>query len=154
MFKREEASRIRHEFWTTFGRYMSPVLSAEGLKMNWVNYHTRLKDVYFRMNAHPKSAVISISLEHADAEIREIYFAQFVELRSLLHSSLNEEWEWQSHGYNIDGRPLSRIYKELPDVSVMNRDQWPEVISFFKPRIIALDAFWENARWTFEELKG
>ena len=62
MFSRHEASRIKHEFWTTFGKYMRPILSAEGLKINWVNYHTRLKDVYFRMDAGKKSAMIAITL--------------------------------------------------------------------------------------------
>jgi hypothetical protein len=28
----------------------------------------------------------------------------------------------------------------------MDRTQWPALISFFKPRIIALDAFWETYR--------
>jgi hypothetical protein len=150
MFTREEASRIRQEFWTTFGRYMSPILSAEGMKINWVNYHTRLKDVYFRMDAGPKSAAIYISMEHRDAGIRELYFEQFVEFKNLLHDTLEEEWAWQLHVPVSDGKTISRIYKEIPRVSVFNKDQWPELISFFKPRIIALDNFWENAKYSFE----
>jgi hypothetical protein len=153
MFSREEASRIKEEFWTAFGRYMSPVLSSEGMKVNWVNYHTRIKDVYFRMDAGPKSAAISISIEHRDAEIQELYFEQFLELKTVLHTELQEEWIWQLHASDADGRVISRIYEELSGVSVFNKDHWPELISFFKPRIIALDSFWENSRWGFEGLK-
>jgi hypothetical protein len=149
MFSREEASRIRHEFWTTFGRYMSPIPSSEGLKINWVNYHTGLKDVFFRMDAGKKSAVISISLEHADAELQQLYFEQFLEMKDILHAMLGEEWQWQLHA-QVDGKVISRIYEELPNVSVFNRDYWPELISFFKPRIIALDSFWENAKYFFK----
>lgn len=149
MFSREEASRIRHEFWTAFGRYMSPILSAEGMKTNWVNYHTRLKDVYFRMDAGKKSAMISISLEHNDPELQQLYFEQFLEMKDMLHATLGEEWEWQLHA-QVDGKIITRIFKTLPDVSVFNKDHWPDLISFFKPRIIALDSFWENARWGFQ----
>lgn len=149
MFSREEASRIRHEFWTTFGRYMSPILSAEGLKTNWVNYHTRLKDVYFRMDAGKKSAMISISLEHNDPELQQLYFEQFLEMKDMLHATLGEEWEWQLHA-QVDGKIITRIFKILPEVSVFNKEDWPDLISFFKPRIIALDSFWENARWGFQ----
>src|SRR5688572_23644738 len=95
MYTREEASRIKEEFWTAFGRYMSPVLSAEGLKINWVNYHTRLKDVHFRMDAGKKSAVIAITMEHRDPEIQQIFFEKFQEMKTLLHSMLEEEWVWQ-----------------------------------------------------------
>lgn len=153
MFTREEASRIREEFWTTFGRYMSPILSAEGIKVNWVNYHTKLKDVYFRMDAGPKSSVISISIEHRDPGIQELYFEQFLEFKTLLHALLEEEWQWQLHVSVSDGKVISRIYNEITGVSVFNKDHWPDLISFFKPRIIALDSFWEDARYSFESLK-
>jgi hypothetical protein len=147
MFTRGEASRIRQEFWTVFGKYMSPIPSADGLKVNWINYRTGIKDLYFRMDTSENGAAISISIEHTDPGIRELFFEQFVELKMVLNESLNEEWTWQNETQS------SRIYKELPEVQVTNRDQWPELISFFKPRIIALDAFWENARWSFEGLK-
>lgn len=152
MFSREEASHIKQEFWTAFGRYMSPILSAEGMKTNWVNYHTRVKDVYFRMDAGKKSATISISMEHGDPDMQELYFEQFLELKGMLHAALQEEWDWQLHA-PVDGKTISRIYKVLPGVSVFNKDHWPDLISFFKPRIIALDSFWENGRWGFERLK-
>jgi hypothetical protein len=153
MFSREEASRIKEEFWTTFGRYMSPIPSAENLKINWMNYHTRLKEVYFRMDAGKKSAVISISMEHPDPDIQELYFEQLLQYKNLLHDTMQEEWEWQLHQPVADGKVISRVYKEIGGVSVFNKDHWPDLISFFKPRIIALDSFWENARWGFEGLK-
>jgi hypothetical protein len=153
MFTREEASHIKQEFWTTFGRYMRPVLSAEGVKVNWVNYHTRLKDVYFRMDAGKKSAAIYISLEHHDPDIQELYFEQFLLSKNLLHAALTEEWDWQLKISVGDGKIISRIYKEISGVSVFNKDHWPELISFFKPRIIALDSFWENAKYGFDRLK-
>ena len=153
MFTREEASRMREEFWTTFGRYMSPILSAEGVKINWVNYHTRLKDVHFRMDAGQKSAAIYISIEHRDPGIQELYFDQFQEFKTLLHAALEETWDWQLHVPAGDGKIISRIYKEHPGISVFNKDHWADLITFFKPRIIALDSFWENAKYSFEALK-
>ncbi len=153
MFKREEASRIRQEFWTTFGRYMSPVPSAEGMKINWINYRTSIKEVYFRMDVNQNSAMIYISMEHNDADIRQLYFQQFQEFKTLLHTELEEEWEWQALAYVKEDKEISRIYKQISGVSVFNKDHWPELISFFKPRMMALDRFWENAKYSFEALK-
>jgi hypothetical protein len=152
MFSRKEASEIKHEFWTVFGRYMSPIPSAEGLKINWVNYHTSIKDLYFRMDAGPKSATISISLEHPDPGIQELYFEQLLQMKSILHAILEEEWNWQRQAL-VDGKEISRIEKTLPDVSVLNKNHWPDLISFFKPRIIALDTFWQDARYGFDLLR-
>jgi hypothetical protein len=151
MFTREEASQLRQEFWTVFGQYMKPVPSAEGLKINWINYHTRIREVYFRMDAGAKDATIAITLEHRDAGMQELYFEQFLELQDLLHATLAETWTWQLHA-TVNDRVISRIYTTLPGVSVFNKNHWPELISFFKPRMIALDAFWEDTRGSFEGL--
>lgn len=145
MYTREESSLIKREFWTVFGKYMNPIHSSEGLRVKWINYKTGIKDVYFRMETLDNSATIGISIEHKDAGIRELFFEQFLELKLMLHEALEEEWDWQ--------QGASRIVKELPEASVFNKDQWPELISFFKPRIIALDSFWENAKYSFEALK-
>src|SRR5688500_4628212 len=112
MFSREEASRIKHEFWTTFGKYMSPIPSAEGMKISWVNYHTGLKDIYFRMDANKKSAAIFISMEHTDSDLQELYFEQFLEMKDVLHATLQEKWDWQLHTRVADGKIISRIYKD------------------------------------------
>lgn len=149
MFTKEESSRLRHEFWTTFGRYLSPIPSAEGSKINWVNYHTRIKDIYFRMDAGSKSAIIAITMEHRDSELQELYFEKFVSFKTILSDILQEEWTWELHA-NVAGKTVSRIYKSISGISVFNRNDWPELISFFKPRIIALDAFWSDAKWSFE----
>jgi hypothetical protein len=152
MFTREQASIIKQEFWTAFGKYMRPIPGAHGGKINWINYHTGVKNIHFRMTADHHSAAIYISIQHADPGIRELYFEQFLELRDLLHTTLQEEWEWQRAIPINDGKVLTRIYKEISAVSVFNRDHWPELISFFKTRIIALDSFWENAKYSFESL--
>jgi len=143
MYTREESSQMKQEFWTAFGKYMGPIPSAEGLRINWINYRTGIKDVHFRMETLANSASIYISLEHKDTGIRELFFEQFLELKLMLESALEEEWTWEP----------ARIIRELPGTSVFNKDQWPELITFFKPRIIALDSFWENAKYNFESLK-
>lgn len=104
------------------------------------------------MDAGQKAATISISIEHRDPGIQELYFEQFLEFKTLLHATLQEEWQWQLHEAVGNGKVISRIHKTILSISVFNKDHWPELISFFKPRIIALDSFWENAKYSFESL--
>lgn len=153
MYSKDEASQIRQAFWTTFGQYIAPQLSADGLKVNWVNYKTGIKYLYFKMDADKRSAVIEILIAHPDAGIQELFFEQFAELKAMLKGYLDEEWEWVLHDKNENGKTISRIYKQLHGVSIYNRGDWPQLISFFKPRIIALDEFWSVGQYSFEALK-
>ena len=132
---------------------MAPVPSAEGESTNWINYKTGIKHVYFRMQADNRGATLAIELTHPDAGIRELFYEQFVELKALLHEALDEDWTWEADATDAQGLPFSRIYTELSPANLFNREDWPALISFFKPRIIALDAFWADAQYTFEALK-
>ncbi|HSI89682.1 MAG TPA: DUF4268 domain-containing protein [Adhaeribacter sp.] len=153
MYTREQASQIRQAFWTAFGQYMAPVLSAEGLRVNWLNYKTGLKNVYFRMQADKNAASVAIEITHPDPELQELFFEQFLALKNFLHETLGEEWEWELHATDENGKTISRIYQQLAPVNVFNKEDWPALISFFKPRIIALDEFWNNAQYSFDELR-
>ncbi|MDT3401510.1 DUF4268 domain-containing protein [Mucilaginibacter terrae] len=153
MYSKEQASQLRQTFWTTFGQYIAPQPSAEGLKINWVNYKTGIKYLNFRMQAENRSASIGIEISHPDAGIQELFFEQFKELRLVLADALNEDWEWVLHTNDEYGKTISRIYTQINGVSIFNRDDWPTLISFFKPRIIALDEFWDTAKYSFDALK-
>lgn len=153
MYSKGETAQLKQDFWATFGQYIRPQLSADGLKVNWVNYKTGIKHLYFKMEAEKKAASIAIKIAHPDPGIQELYFEQFKELKNALHAALNEDWEWQLHNIGEDGKITSSIIRHLYHVSIFNKNDWPKLISFFKPRIIALDAFWSDARYTFDSLK-
>jgi hypothetical protein len=152
MFSKNEASKLRQEFWTSFGLYMSPILSADQEKINWVNYKTGLKDFSFRMDADKRAASIAIELSHADTIIQQLYFEQLEGLKPLLSESLGEEWDWQLLVHNSAGKFVSRVEKRQEGVSIYRKEDWPRLISFFKPRIILLDEFWSNAKYSIEAL--
>lgn len=153
MYSKDEASQLKQEFWTALGQYMSPILSAEGMRINWVNYKTGLKHVYFRMQADKRNAIIAIELAHPDAGIQELFFEQFQELKNILDAAVGETWEWRLHTTDDYGKTTSRIFKQIDGVSIFNKEDWPALISFFKPRIIALDEFWSDAKYAFDALK-
>lgn len=101
------------------------------------------------MQADNRSAFIAIEISHPDPGIRELIFEQFKELKAVFNSSIEEEWDWQLHTTDQNHKTISRIIKTLPNVSIFNQNDWPALISFFKPRIIALDDFWSTANYSF-----
>lgn len=153
MYTKEQASKIRQSFWTAFGQYMSLNASAEGMKANWINYKTGFRNINFRMKTEKKFAWIGIELTDPDVEIQELFYEQFLQHKAYLESTLEEEWEWNLHVPDEYSRVVSTIGNSLKNVSVFNEDDWPAIISFFKPRIIALDEFWSDAKYSFEALR-
>ena len=153
MYSKQEVAQLKKEFWTAFGQYMTPVMSAEGEKISWVNYKTGEKNISFRMHVDNKNSVIAIELNHKDKDIQQIYFEQFLQFKNLFDDAMQEEWSWQLHGFDEHGKLTSRIYNEKTGLSIFQKSDWPGLISFFKPRIIALDEFWSQVKYAFESLR-
>ncbi|MFL5742162.1 MAG: DUF4268 domain-containing protein [Flavisolibacter sp.] len=152
MYSRQEASLLRQEFWTGFGQYMALVPSAEGEKINWINYKTGEKNISFRMHADNKKASVGIELTHKDHGIRELYFEQFSQLKKLLEECTGEVWQWRFQDQDEQGRTISRIFQDKQNVNIFKKEDWPELVSFFKPRLMALDNFWSQTKYVFEGL--
>jgi Zn-dependent oligopeptidase len=150
LYSKDQASQLKQAFWTTFGQYMALQPSAEGQRINWINYKTGIKHLFFKMQADNRSGYIAIEMAHPDRGIQELIFEQFASYRKILEDQVQESWHWDLHAVDEYGKTISRIWMPIADVSVFKKDDWPKLISFFKPRIIALDEFWNDAQYGFE----
>ena len=150
MYGRKETSATRRKFWTSFGQYMKPIPGASGETMNWLNYKTGIKDIYFRMNANTSFASIAIECCQKDSVIRQYYFEQLRLYRSILEEAMGESWTWQQQYRDENDNLISRVYQQLNGVSIFHEPDWPEIISFLKPRLISLDDFWFQVKDFFE----
>ncbi|QHS59650.1 DUF4268 domain-containing protein [Chitinophaga agri] len=151
MYSKQEVSKLKQAFWTTFGKYMKPILSADGEIISWSNYKTGIPGISFKMDADNQTASIAIVISHTDITLHREFYNQFLLHKTMLQATLDEDdWHWQKETTDEYGRLVSTISKQVDNISVLRQEDWPTVISFFKPRIIALDEFWSMAKYAFE----
>ena len=150
MYTKQEAQKQRQAFWTTFGQYMQPILSAAGEKINWINYKTGIQGIHFKMDADTEQASIAIVFSSNDSDIRRTYYDQLLQLKSVLTETTGEPWDWQPDMQDEYGKQITKVGIVLDNVNILRKDDWPMIISFLKQRIVALDAFWCMAKYGFE----
>ncbi|RYE26016.1 MAG: DUF4268 domain-containing protein [Sphingobacteriales bacterium] len=152
MYTRQQLSKLKEDFWTRFGQYMQPVSSATGEKVNWVNYKTGLPNIRFVMDADRQQASIAIVITHGDSAERAKYFNQLKTMKPMLLETTGEEWEWKENDADEYGKSMATISCKTGGIDITDQSTWPVIISFLKLRIIALDAFWADARFILEML--
>lgn len=153
MYSKEEAFQIRKKFWTSFGRYMKLQSSASGEEVNWINYKTGIKELYFKTDVDNKSARIAIEISLKDREMQELMFEQFEDYLPLFESTIGEDWIWFRSFYDENGKEISKIELRLEKVSIFREENWSEIIGFLKENLLKLDEFWDVTKDSFEIFK-
>lgn len=148
MFSKEEATAGKQAFWTAFGRYMQPVLGADGEPRKWMNYETGVPGLYLRVFFQGKAA-------YAGIEISNIESAQGARLADILLKTLplleqhtGPGWDWIA----VENRPPNSLFwgTALRGKNPVVQTYWPEIISFLKQNLLAMDAYWTAAGMAFE----
>ena len=142
MYTKQQASVLKKQFWTRFGQYLRPIPGADGELVNWLNYKTGKRHLYFRMDAGAKEARIGIEFRHPTPEERHHYFEQWKSLSKVFGEAAGTSWSWEQDTFDEDGNTISRISESVNGISVYNENDWPAIISFLKPRMLGLDRFW------------
>lgn len=150
MYSKEQYSKIRQQFWTKFGQYMKPVPGAGNKQVNWLNYKTGIPGIHFHMEAGNQQATIAIEIRNKDTYERESYYNHFLSLKTLLENETGYQWDWDKDLLLHHTQVISRISQSLSPVHITKEADWPVIIGFLKPRIMALDKFWESVKDSFE----
>ncbi|MFV0304093.1 MAG: DUF4268 domain-containing protein [Moheibacter sp.] len=149
MYSKEEAFQIRKKFWISFGQYMKLHKSVNGKTINWLNYKTGIKDLYFKIDVDNKSAKIAIEITQKDKSMQSLIFEQFEVFQPIFELQLGK-WDWLQNIYDGTGKGICRIECQLKNVSIFNEYSWQEIIIFLKDNLLKLDKFWEDVKDSFE----
>ncbi len=131
MFKKEEAKKIKSEFWIAFGK---------SFPRKWLLYNTRIKDFSLKFYADAKKAHVSFDLEMNDPELLEKYYNKLWSLEDLLV----ESWGSLEKSPEItleNGKKIARFWIELNDVSIFRKEDWRKIFEFFYEKMDSAEQF-------------
>ena len=137
MFSKEEAAKIKKEFWTSFGK---------SFPRKWILYDTKIKDFSFKFYADNKKAEVSIDIEMKDELFRNAYYEKIWSLESILEDEIGAFSKDEFYVLE-NGKVISRIWVEKNGVSIFNKQTWPDIFEFFVEK---MDAF-ERLFYEYED---
>ena len=153
MWSKEEARNRNIRFYTNFGVYMKKHAGEYGEKIRWVNYRTGVNSIRFKIEAFKNTSRVCIDIVNKDEGVREVFFEQFEEFKTLLSNSMNP-LDWIKE-YRIDsGVYITRIFTEINGPSINQESDWGDIYRFFEKNLIALHEFWEISQDVFQDLEN
>ncbi len=132
MFSKSESKQIRQEFWTSFGKQYP---------RKWLLYNTKIKDVTLKFTFTTKKAQVSIDIEPNDKTIEAYYFDKFTSLKNIIISEYLEDIIFDDQYQLHNDKILSRLYVELTEVSIHNKNSWEKTMQFLNDKMSKLEEF-------------
>jgi hypothetical protein len=132
MYSKEDAKRIKKEFWIQF---------AAEYPRKWLLHNTKIKDVSFKFYADNKKAEVLLDIEPRDEEKRTIYYEKIESLRTILLEEHLPDALFERNYYLENGKLISRIWVSLDHVSINNPKTWENIFEFFNEKMTAFEIF-------------
>lgn len=132
MFSKEEAQKIKREFWITF---------AEKYPRKWLLYNTKIKDFSFKFYVDNKKAMVSLDIESKDEEHRKIYFEKMESLKTILTEEYLSDVIFEKNYQLENGKIISRIWVEIDNISINNKSSWTTIFEFFSKKMDLFEQF-------------
>lgn len=136
MFSKEEALKIKKDFWIGF---------AEAYPRKWLLHNTKIKDVTLKFFVDNKTAQVALEIEPKDEEKRKIYFEKIESLKTILLEEYLPEAIFERDYYLLNGKCISRIWIDIDKkVSVNNKNTWNEIFDFFAEKMTQFELFFNE----------
>lgn len=134
MFSKEDSRKLREEFWISFGK---------SFPNKWTLYKTKVKGLSFKFHFDLKMAMVSIDVD-SDFEQRIKVWDKLVALKSILVEEYLPKAIYEDFFILDNQKEISRVYIELHDVSIHNKNSWRETMEFLNHTMSQIEKFFEE----------
>ncbi|MFY0629577.1 MAG: DUF4268 domain-containing protein [Flavobacteriaceae bacterium] len=133
MFSKEESSKLRQEFWTSFGK---------SFPRKWLLYNTKIKGLSFKFVGDRKKAMVCLDIEHPDAIANELLYEQLLSLKTILTGEYLPEVIFDATYELENGKIIHRVYVNHGEkFSIHNKNTWRDCYEFFMDSMPKFELF-------------
>ena len=134
MFSKSEAKRLRHEFWTSFGK---------SFPRNWILYNTKVKGLSFKFHFDPKTAYVALIIDMAPS-LQDVYWQRLLSHQTILKRDFLSTIKFDQQLHVSDEKWVSAAYVEIDKkVSIHNKSSWKESMEFLNESMICFEEFYD-----------
>ncbi|MEO9891227.1 DUF4268 domain-containing protein [Aurantibacter sp.] len=132
MFSKEESKKLRQDFWIAFGK---------SYPRKWILYNTKIKGLLFKFDFDVKKARVSMDIDTVDLEKRITLWEKLISLKSIITDEYWPEAIFDDSYFLENGKEISKVYLELNNVSIHNKNTWQETMQFLDKNMKLLEDF-------------
>ena len=133
MFSKNEAKRLRQEFWTSFGK---------SFPKEWILYNTNVKGLSFKFHFDTKTAYVALCID-MDPIKQQAYWNQILSHKTILETDFLPQVRFEEFFEVSHEKILSVAYVTIDSkVSIHDKSSWRSVMEFLNETMRKFEAFY------------
>lgn len=146
MYTKEEAKKIRMDFWSQFKSRSARLRQKAGKKGRWMMNDTGMRQVRLKFHFDEHMALVAIEVDTRNMDKRIDLWTKLESLAKRLDEAAPFDLTWDMEYWLSPKKSVSRIYAKLDQVSIYNKEDWKNVNEFFYSRMSVLEDFFTEYR--------
>lgn len=146
MYTKEEAKKLRKDFWILFGKRCEIVPELKGRKKKWMLYDTKISGLDLKFEIDRSEALVMLEINARSEDRRIQVYEQLEKYRVIIEDGFENGLEWELCYSLPKGEEVSRIFIRKKNVDIHRQNQWPDIYNFFIDNMLVLE-------WNFLEIR-
>lgn len=141
MFSKNEAKRLRQEFWTSFGK---------SFPKDWILYNTNVKGLSFKFHFDVKSAYVAFCIDMHPIK-QKAYWNTLLSHKTLLQTDFLPQAKFEEYFKVSENKVLSAVYVSIDSgVSIHDKSSWQDAMVFLNETMQKFEEFYTLYRNTIK----
>lgn len=133
MYNKNEAKRLRHEFWISFGK---------SFPRQWILYNTGVKGLSFKFHFDTKTAYVAFCIDMEPIK-QQVYWNQLLSLKTILENDFLSQVSFEENFKVTDDKVISAVYVSINSkVSIHNKSTWLVTMEFMNETMLKFEEFY------------
>ncbi len=155
MYTKEEAKKIRMEFWEQFGKRCEIHPQLRERRKKWMLHRTKFRGIALRFEASRTDAKVILELTHKNEDQRLKAYEILENYKVVIENDFPDGLIWEFYHQREDsGQEVCRIYISITDVNYHRREDWPRIYNFFIENMLRLEENFLMVRDVLKEELG
>lgn len=100
---------------------------------------TQIKEVQLKFDLNEKGAFVMLQIDSKLDTNRLSVFESFEKYKLVIDETCGPDLIWDKHYYIKGFKEVSVIYYQLPDVTILNKNDWENCYDFFFKKMLLLE---------------
>lgn len=151
MYSKEEARKLKQEFWEGFDRYTKFYSRKTGNPISWILYKTEIKGIELKFDIEKKTIKVLIEVNHKNENERFERYLELNKYKNIIEEGIVEEIHWIDDFTKPEGVQVSQICIEKAGLNFHNKDHWRDIFKFMAENMYQLQTNFEDIQPLLKE---